>query len=647
LFLIQPIVAKEMLPWLGGGAAVWGTCMVFFQSLLLIGYLYAHASIRWLGTRAQALLHLVLLATGAATLFFPPSHPSDFAVAHPISASLQFLVLRIGLPYLVLSSTTPMVQAWYSRIHTGALPYRLFALSNLSSLLALAAYPFAVEPALDLDWQIKLWRWAYAAFAVFCAWIALRAAGHNARSKAWVQQRSTSVANWRGRLRWLALAWCSSALLLGVTNNLCQNIAPMPLMWIAPLAIYLLTFVLCFDREGWFRPAVYRLVVPCALVGLVWVDANADLRAYAAIPVSLAGLFVACMFCHGQLAALKPAASDLTSFYLFLSLGGALGGVFVGLAAPVLFHDLFEMRIAIAVCIVLTLRFLFDYRSKAFLAAAAVITIVLFRFLLGVSDRAPLFEGRNFYGALAVKESVDVDGQTVREMVHGRVAHGGQMLSPADRQEPRYYYGRESGIGRTLTRPGANRRVGIVGLGAGTIAAYGRPGDDYRFYEINQLVADSAYAYFSYLRDSRARVSVAQGDARLTLDAETPQHFDALALDAFSGDSVPVHLLTQEAFRGYLRHLSPDGILAVHVSSRYLDLAPVVAVTTASLGMQAVLVDSPDRPKQHVLHAIWVLASRDSTFLDELRRAGRAEPIRAGRIQPWTDRYSNILAAMR
>ena len=648
LFLIQPMIAKEMLPWLGGSAAVWGTCMVFFQCVLLLGYLYSHASIRCLGQRGQALAHLALLSLSAAVLFlFPHAQPSPSAASHPISSSLEFLALRIGLPYLALSSTSPLLQAWYSQGRSESLPYRLFALSNLSSLLALVAYPFVVEPAFDLDLQLTIWRCIYAAFALLCGWIALRTGPDIPAAAGLAESRATHTRNWGRNLRWLALAACSSALLLGVTNNLCQNITPMPLLWIAPLAIYLITFVLCFDREGWFRPSVYRYIMPLALVGLVWTDANADLSAYVAIPVCLLSLFVACMFCHGQLCALKPESKDLTSFYLYLSLGGALGGIFVGLIAPAVFVDLFELRIAIAACILLSLRFLFDYQSKVFLATAGVITIFLFRTLLGVSEHTPpVFQGRNFYGALAVKDAQNTDG-TLRILVHGRIVHGGQVLTENGRLEPRYYYGRESGAGLALTRPGSHRRVGIVGLGAGTVAAYGRPGDVYRFYEINPLVTDAANRLFSYLRDSPAQVSVAQGDARLTLDAEPPQHFDTLLLDAFSGDTVPVHLLTREAFQHYFRHLTTDGVIAVNVSSRYLDLAPVVAEIAGSLDTPSVLIDSPDHADQHISHAIWVLCSRNTGFLDDVRRRQGATPVPVRRRQPWTDRYSNILEALR
>jgi hypothetical protein len=656
LFLIQPIIAKEMLPWLGGAAAVWGACMVFFQSLLLLGYLYAHASIRWLGLRVQALVHMVLLAMGAAVLFFlSPAQPNSSTADHPAFAALVFLAARIGLPYFVLSSTSPLIQAWYSRGRSQSLPYRLFALSNLSSLLALVAYPFVVEPNLDLDWQFTAWRWGYAGFAAFCAWIALRSAGYQPASPASAARIAIDSSrqlrpqgNWRRNLRWLALAWCSSALLLGVTNNLCQNIAPMPLMWIAPLAIYLLTFVLCFDHEGWFRVSVYRVLIPCALVGLLWTDANAGLRAYEAIPICLGSLLVACMFCHGQLAALKPAASELTAFYLYLSLGGALGGIFVGLLAPVLFVDLFEVRIAIAACFVLSLRFLFNYRSKVFLFTAGTITVFLFHALMGISARTPtIFRGRSFYGALSVNESQNAAGITVRAMVHGRVIHGGQWLTPIERRLPRYYYGLQSGAGLALERPGSNRRVGIVGLGAGTIATYGQPGDVYRFYEIDPLVTNAANTLFTYLRDSRAQVDVVQGDARLSLDREPAQHFETLILDAFSGDSIPVHLLTGEAFRGYFRHLNEDGVLAVNCSSQYLDLPPVVAEIAATFGRPAMVVDSPDHTDQNISHAIWVLVTRNGAFLDQVRTNHHGEPIPTGRRKPWTDRYSNILAAIR
>jgi hypothetical protein len=419
-------------------------------------------------------------------------------------------------------------------------------------------------------------------------------------------------------------------------------------MWIAPLVLYLVSFVLCFDRDGWFSPSVYRFLVPCALVGLLWTDSNPELRANVAIPFCLSSLLVVCMFCHGELSVLKPGPSELTSFYLYLAAGGALGAVFVGFIAPVLFSELFELRVAIAVCLALSLRFLFGYRSKVFLLGTAAGAIVLFHAVLGsFGHTTTVFRGRNFYGALAVTQSRNAAGEMVRVMVNGRVVHGGQLLEPSERLEPRYYYGRESGVGIALQRPRSNRRAGIVGLGTGTIGAYGRPGDFYRFYEINPMVTETANRFFTYLRDSRARISVSQGDARLALDREAAQHFDTIVLDAFSGDSVPVHLLTLEAFRIYFRHLNDDGILAVNVSSQYLDLVPVVAEVAATLGRSSLVVESPGHADQYVSHAIWVLVTKDGPFLDEVRRSNRGEMVAVGRQRPWTDRYSNILTALR
>ena len=645
LFLIQPIVAKQLLPWFGGGAGVWLVSLVFFQTVLLFGYWYAHWSIDRLSRKTQALTHVALLALSTLAVYLgggAQSHPA--ALKHPALAALSLLASSIGVPYFVLSSTSPLLQAWYAASGRGAIPYRLFALSNLGSLLALLAYPFAIEPALDTRVQMEIWRVAYAVFALACACVAALAL-HAPEPCQASQTRGRFHAGVRRRTTWILLAACSSVLLLAVTNELCQDIAPVPLLWIAPLAIYLASFVLCFEYEGLFWPRVYKLLVPLALASAVFVPATPIVRSLG-IPIILGGFFVLCMFCHGQLVRLKPESAGLTSFYLCVSLGGALGGLFAGLLAPAIFPDYFELQVSVAIGLVLCLRFLFGYASKPFLATVASMVLVVSYIGNSINGGTMVFRGRNFYGALSVREK-SVKAGKLRTLYHGRIAHGGQILVNSLRDEPGYYYGRQSGVGLTLQSPVPERRVGVVGLGVGTVAAYGHSGDHYRFYEINPMVERLARSEFTFLRDSHAAVETVLGDARLSLEAEPPQNFDTLILDAFSGDSIPVHLLTREAFQCYFRHLKPEGAIAVHVSNNYMDLGPVVANIAASFGRTAVRVFSEARPELEIMQADWILVTREGEFSRGLEHQRLGQVLRRNQARLWTDQYSNIVSVIR
>ena len=489
------------------------------------------------------------------------------------------------------------------------------------------------------------WRLAYLLFAVFIVAVALRAAGCRPS-----QRPATMALSHTGlhqKFLWIALAACPSILLLAVTNELCQDIAPIPLLWIAPLAVYLITFIVCFDYGPLFNRTAYQVLVPAAMVTLLWVQANPGKGLVTAGATCLGGLFVIAMFCHSQLAATRPEGSGVTSFYLCISVGGALGGLFVGLAAPVLFADFRELQVGVAICLALSLRILLGYRSPWFPVACAGVALVALHVFADMANRdgVLLFKGRNFYGAVALRQTGGV-----RNLLHGMTVHGSQFLAnhgDITRDEPTTYYGRQSGAGIALQRAAAPQRVGVVGLGAGTLAAYGRPGDTYTFYEINPLVDQLARSQFTFLKDSPARVESILGDARLSLQGEPPQDFDTLVLDAFSGDSIPIHLLTREAFQCYFGHLKPKGVLAVHVSNRYLDLAPVVADLAAAFGRRALRVGSPPDDRRGLTPAVWVLVSSDDAFLTQTQRRAGAQFVTAPAHRLWTDRYSNILGVMR
>lgn len=659
LFQVQPMMGRMILPWFGGGSAVWITCMLFFQAGLLAGYAYAHASIRFLRPRFQASVHLLLL--GLSLLFLPLLPDAGLRppeVHHPLSEILRLLLQTVGLPYLLLSSTTPLIQAWYARGHKEGLPYRLFSLSNLASLAGLLAYPFLIEPSLALRIQSVGWSVLYALFVALCAVGALRAVpGRRAASCEGDGAGCTPIQPSRitgsEYVDWIALPACASILLLSVTNHLTQNVAPIPLLWILPLGLYLLTFVLCFEREGWYDTTWYSGLAALALAGMSYGLRNWDAgkNLYWVIPTYSVGLFLCCLFCHGELALRKPAPANLTAFYLLLTAGGALGGLIVGLLAPIFFPGYFELAMGLVLCAV-TLFLLHARRGwivRILLGAlAAGVTWVS-----AVSIITPLRESRemvrNFYGSLRVNVyDAGLDGE-YRGLIHGTVTHGVQFTNPERTREPTSYYGNSSGVGLAMTLlEDAPRKVGVVGLGAGTLASYAQPGDLFRFYEINPLVADLARSEFTFLKECEGETEILLGDGRLLLEREADQHYDLLVVDAFSGDSIPVHLLTVEAVRLYFRHLKRDGILALHTSNTHLDLRPVVERIAASLGKKTFCVVSPSEEGKEIYGADWVLLTSHQDLSENpwFQDMGAALQARPG-IRAWTDDYSNLFQILK
>jgi SAM-dependent methyltransferase/MFS family permease len=655
LFLVQPLIARLILPWFGGGAAVWTTCMLFFQSLLLAGYAYAHASNAKLAPRRQAILHIALLAAAAATLPIAPAESwKPLGDEEPVSAILLLLAAAVGLPYLLLSATSPLVQAWFARARAGANPYRLFALSNAASLAALIGYPLVVEPFLSNGEQVAGWSWLFALFALLCAVLAWKsatpmAAGEAAAPDAPAPSRSDV-------LHWLALSATGSVMLLAVTNHVTQNVAAIPLLWLAPLTLYLLTFILAFEG-GLYRSEIFWSFCLAWLMGMAWllVDTTYQFDLAVQLGMFLSGLFVTCLFCHGELYRLRPAPRHLTAFYLTVSAGGALGGLLVAVVAPLAFNAYHELGLAMI--------------AVAFLAALRCATLHLvarnmsLAVLMGVTGAA-IYDGlrfsqdvhlasRNFYGVLRVKEYGTAGEEShLRRLLHGVIMHGEQYLHPDRRNTVTSYYQHSSGIGAALLarrdRPGA-MRVGVIGLGTGTLAAYGRKGDTYRFYDINPRVMEVAAREFSYLADSEAAIELELGDARLSLEREPPQQFDVLAIDAFSSDAIPVHLITREALALYLRHVKPDGIVAFHVSNRFLELVPVVARLARENGVHAVAVFEGSDDDESRTQSDWVLVSRDPAALagKEIEAAG-AEPAEDREdLRTWTDDYSNLIQILK
>jgi len=772
LFQVQPLMGKYILPWFGGGPGVWTTCMMFFQVLLVGGYAYAHWSARWLKPRTQAVAHLALLAAAVALL---PITPGDAwkpqGAGDPTLRILLLLGASLGLPYFVLSSTGPLIQYWFSRARPGASPYRLYALSNIGSLLALLSYPFFFETHFTRQAQASLWAWGLVAYALCCGFCAMRLVrAENRREKAEGGMRNAEdgltdhapraapaaevniAPSIPQRLQWLLLPACASVLLLAVTNKLCQDVAVIPFLWILPLALYLLSFIICFDSPRWYRRFPYTLALIAALAGLCWALFNAsELPLRKQLAIYCGGLFICCMVCHGELYRLKPAPRHLTGFYLMIALGGALGGLFVAVGAPLLFANYYELHWGLVLCGLLfvlvcmsggrasprarascakeengaggnlcpaasepgplapepywrwlaclltlgvfagldqTLARLPSHSTsppQGFVTAlrivmwAAVASLGLswglwgnfksfrhWRFLaciwlvLGVaglgavlwkearaSAAGCLYQSRNFYGVLTIYEYEREDPELCYLLLqHGRITHGLQFTSPDRAAEPVSYYGPGSGIWLAVNAlPPGPRRIGVVGLGTGTMAAFGRAGDYVRFYEINPQVEQVAASWFTYLANCPARVEVAAGDARLSMEHEPPQNFDLLVLDAFSRDAVAVHLLTKEACEVYRRHLHPEGVIAVHISNHFLNLAPVVVNLARHFNYKLASIDYEETDEEWWFYgSTWALLSHNGELMNSTAVRSAASPAGTNsvRIPLWTDDFASL-----
>ena len=667
LFQIQPIVAKMILPWFGGASSVWSVCLVFFQVELLLGYAYVHWLHEKVAARRQPLVHGALLLLSVALLPVAADPAWKGSTLAPGLSVLAVLAIAVGAPYLMLSTTGPLMQTWYARSFanagSAARPYRLYALSNLASMLALLSYPVLVEPVLPVGTQAKLWSAAYVAFVATCLATAFltrrRMALRPAETSGKAEDRpasndTTARPGWRECLIWIGLAATASMLLLAMTRHLTQDVAPVPFLWIAPLSIYLLSFILCFDAPRYYVRPVFLAALPLAFFALDRVlDGGMD------VPVLIAlisvSLFVFCMVCHGELVRRKPPVRYLTLFYLMLSIGGALGGLLVGLVAPALFTAYFELPLGLFLCAALVVTVLWrDLRVHW--------RVLLLIALLGYGWRLAeisleYVQGyrkvvRNFYSQLRIDDVTDETLGPQRKMLHGRINHGEQFMAEAHRKVPTAYYCEKSGIGRairSLQRPGEPLKLGVVGLGAGTLAAYGRAGDEMRIYEINEQVLDLARSDFTYLSDSPARIEPVLGDGRLMLERDPPQHFDLLAMDAFSGDSIPAHLLTLEAMKTYFAQLKPGGVLAVHITNRYLDLQPVMAAVAQQYGKTARVYDlDPPSDDLYCRHSTWVLlmSPEEAGILSASLNDGVPLTPRPG-FAPWTDSFSNLFTILK
>ncbi len=698
LFQVQPILGRFILPWFGGATNVWTTCMLFFQVALLAGYGYAHLMIRKASPVTQLVVHLAIIGASIAFLPITPAAESWRQTGAGDLATGRILLLlatHIGVPYLLLASTGPLLQSWFDREFPGRSPYRLYSLSNLASLLALVSYPFIFEPWLALKAQGLAWTigfFAYALLSAWCAVAAYRAAkagdsrgaivapGGPAGNEAAASSRPAVGAFSPGvrRFLWIALSAVGSAMLIATTNQVCQDLASVPMLWVFPLAVYLITFIICFDADRWYHRAVFGPLLVVSVLAVNYVMHNhITTPLWQQITAYGSALLASCMICHGELVRLRPATAGLTGFYLCISLGGALGGVWVALVAPLIFRDYWEYHLGLvaactlaAVCIHKSYAPRLKHEQRIISLVAHTLVLLALTTSLGMRVRHTLMIDtltlRGFYGVVHVVESKNQFGEPRRVMTHGQTTHGLQFTDDDKRRWPTTYYGPDSGVGLAIEHAAYGRhparagdprrpvRIGGIGLGVGTIAAHAAQGDLMRFYEINPQVEFVARNYFSFLFDTKAQAQVVIGDARVMLERERDenqlQHFDVLAVDAFNSDSIPLHLITQEAMAVYLQHMKPDGLLAFHITNNYVDLRPVLRSLAKREGLHMMVFESPRDEKRLVTtRAVWVVLTRDDSFVRDPDLRLAAEPPDAADAPEleWTDDFASLWSVMK
>ena len=747
LFQVQPVIGKYILPWFGGSPGVWTTCLLFFQVVLLGGYAYAHFLSRWLKPRKAARVHGALLLAAVVCLPITPSdHWKPVGTTNPTLQILILLLANLGLPYLVLSATGPLIQEWARRTHPAASPYRLYALSNLGSLLALGSYPFFFEWMFSRREQAILWSWGLGVFVLICGYCAYRIGGARSPSALELPASAKSEADSESRAEdalysgfnfdriwWLSLPALASILLMATTNKLCQDLAVVPFLWVLPLGLYLLSFILCFDSPRWYVRGFWTALLIVGAAGIATLLLKEDnVALYEQVIVYAVALFAGCMVCHGELYRMKPDPRELTSYYLTISAGGALGGLLVAIVAPLVFHSFAELPIsywfltvviatlamqegsltlavgvlsgAVAALLIMPAlglewslswhgrvhdyvlsfgKYGRDYRwwIGGVLAAGLVCfghwrtgmirtwTLRSSAFLLlvsGILGYAYLVQernarensvsaSRNFFGLLTVYHYGDAPLGEYNLLLHGKITHGMQFTDPVKSRWPTTYYGPTSGVGRAIgSLPrGRSRKLGLVGLGTGTLASYGRAGDHIRIYEINPAVEELSRSRFSYVKSSPAQVEIVHGDARLSMEQELarhePQGYDVLALDAFNSDAIPVHLLTREAFAIYLQQIADDGIIAVHISNRYFDLQPIVTNLAKEFGLACVTVDDDQNNEQWwIYETTWMLVARNPAVLQRpLIKESSTKSYNRAEVPLWTDDYTSLFKILK
>lgn len=677
VFLIQPIISKTILPWFGGGASVWTTCMLFFQFFLLVGYLYAYILTKILAVKSQIVVHLAFLIL---SLFLLPNSIADIQniqiTGTPTWAVLKVLFFGLGFPYLILSANTPLLQQWFTSETNGAQPYRLYAISNVGSFLALISYPVLIEPFMSLDWQIKLWANIYWLFVLLVGWIFFIVVKQNNNDRPIVpgQLINPKVGFFR-LILWFMLSALGVILLVSTTNALTQNVPPVPFLWLAPLAIYLLTYVVAFSNLGiYVRNIWLPFFMLLSFVALLIYFIGGQFDIITQLLIYLLILLCGCMICHGELNSLKPQLGNTTLFYLVLSAGGVFGSFLVSFVAKNLFDEFLEFPLAIFSVLLLATASLWlkkqdqlataksnmagialnNQFSKLALGGAVVALVWLLAFtkLNNQYQQYDIAKARNFYGILSVKD-ITQGKVNERRLIDGTTSHGSQSLPVSKAAVPMSYYRPGTGVQLVIEElSGDNElQVGIIGLGVGALAAYGQSGDHYTFYELNPLVSDFATRYFSYLDSTKAELKVKLGDARVTLQKELDlgqkNAFDLLVIDAFSGDLIPTHLMTYEAFLLYQQHIKTQGVMALHISNRHLSLLPVILHHSSSLNMQVMLFETPGGGNEH--DAQWVVLTNNSQLTQSPKLISKQTVISKEQYQEvlWTDDYSSLLPILK
>jgi len=688
LFQVQPIIARYILPWFGGSPAVWSTSMLFFQVGLLVGYTYAHLISKYLETRKQVILHFILL--GISLLMLPITPSEGFkpdSVDSPAIDIIFLLLSTVGIPYILISSTGPLLQQWFSKKYPDKSPYRLYSLSNLGSLLALLTYPFIVEPNLGLNTQTLFWSIGYGVFIIMCGWTGMTIyksvsnLPESLKKIKYIEEQKMSL--W-DPLLWIAFSASGSILLLAATNFICQDVAVIPFFWIIPLSLYLITFIIAFDSPRWYIRWIWipalLLVIP-QIFGMLDDHYNSGHPEFIEqIIIYFGGMFIALMVAHGEMVRLKPSTKHLTFFYLMVSLGGAIGGTFVTFVAPNIFSDFWEWPIGFILVFLLAGISLirkpgFDIpiyiRTKLpktklprwLLTFSIVIFLLIGSVYLGFKilkfqdsfSKNVLVSTRNFYGVIRVIESHKGKSTHKYNMHHGQIRHGLQLQDPKKMRIPTSYFSRKSGIGLAIEKHpkrlnGQEIHVGIIGLGAGNIGAYLSKKDKFIYYEIDPDVERIARKYFTYLNDGGEQIEVILGDGRISMERELKEQgsrkFDILAIDAFSGDAIPIHLLTKEAFELYFKHLNNNGILAVQITNRYLELKPLMYNVAKKFNKKAVFIRNRKKSSKGISSSSWVLISNNQSFFQNAKVKKHIKPWSSFAKEKktiWTDDYSNLV----
>ena len=679
LFQIEPLISKYILPWFGGGPAVWTSAMQFFQLILLVGYAYAHLLSRWSLGRQRAvhlavslivLAWMVLMAFRWDTPVTPGVQWKPVPTASPVGQVLLVLLVGVGLPFFLLSTTSSLTQSWFSQVRRHSSPYSFYALSNGASLLALLSYPILFEPYLTVKQQAVFWSAGFGLYLLVlgaCMWFTRSTAGEAPAITGEKEAEPAASIAAPGRKRyafWISLSTCASVMLLASTNYMCRDVASVPFLWVLPLSLYLLSFVIAFhDHQKRLRSLYAVLTLVALSLGLWNLAMGTRMSILFQIGSNSLMLFSISLLCHSELYLNRPAPRYLTSFYLMLSVGGALGGIFVNLIAPMIFPDFWEYNLGLIYCAIIVIMIAYQSRGTMLYRLRIPVSVLalalsVFIFALPIAWMQKSVEiARNFYGVVKIRQMEgDVPGY---EMVHGSITHGQQASREPEKSQPNLYYGESSGLYYTITnyppyQSGQPVKIGGIGLGVGTITSYGRQGDLVKFYEIDPAVIQYAKdtRYFTYLAESKAELAIVVGDGRLSLEREMaqnqPQDFDIFVIDAFSGDSVPSHLISIEAIQLYLDHLKPDGALAFHITNRHIDLEPVLALAAEQLNLPGAIIvqDAPTGPMSSA--STWVLLTRNQALLNapEIAAIKRDMQKKPG-VRIWTDDFGNLFQVLR